>query len=370
MQRIKPSGELVWSNPGDPVLDAALSDRSEELTFGSSQEGGPLDRLYFAVTLGDLYQGMPTPPFLFGFDLAGEQQFAVYVESLSGSFSPRGQVAVSPKGTVYLSSWGNPEGWGLHAYEPGGGERTWSYFPEPGNNVSFPEFDAAGNFYVMHDGAYLTGFAADHAIRWESWIEPGSRLGPSLSPDGATIVIDGIDTAPDGTLAAYEAATGAERWRVVFPIENGTYQAPVTRARFTADGARAYVSTAFGGQPDDDVYGYLYALDFEPTEPGEETTGGTTTGDSEGGETSTTEASGEGSTGATPTTSPEPASTGGQPGEDTGEVTTDGGSSAGDTGGAGEDPGEAGCGCRSGGTGGAPAWLLVGLAAARRRRWR
>ncbi|MDC0675376.1 outer membrane protein assembly factor BamB family protein [Nannocystis radixulma] len=375
MQRIRPSGELVWSHDGEPVFDAAYYDRSHEMIFGSSTGDGPIDRLYFAVTLGDLYQGMGTPPFLFAFDLEGQQQWSVWVESLSGSFGPRGQAAVAPDGKVYLSSWGNPNGWGLHAYAPGDGERVWSYYPDPGNIVSMPAFDADGNLYVMHDGAYLTSLDPDGAMRWEIWMEPGSKLGPSLSPDGQTILIDGMNIAPDGEIAAYEAATGAQLWKIMFPIENGTYQMPSARALFTEDGTRAYVSTAIGGQPDDDLYGYMYAIDLEgaPQEPGEETTDGST-GEPDPGESSGTtaaeETAGETSTGAAPTGE---APTGGSEGEatSTGEG-EDAGSSAGESGGAEADPGAEGCGCRSSnGSGGAlalGALLAHGRGSRRRQR--
>jgi outer membrane protein assembly factor BamB len=379
LQRIRPTGESVWENPGDPPLTGAYYDRSHELLFGPSSANGPIDRAYFAATLGDLYNAMPTPPFLFGFDLEGQQRFATYVGSLSGSFGPRGQAAVAPDGRVYLSSWGLPEGWGLHAYEPGGGSRVWSYHPEPGNIVSMPEFDADGNLYVMHDGAFLTSLDAAGSLRWEVWMEPGSRLGPSLSPDGGTILIDGMNIAPDGELGAYDAATGQQLWKIMFPIENGTYQTPSARARFTADGARAYVSTAIGGQPDDDVYGWLYAIDVEEApDPGEETDGtGGTTGEPEPGESS--DATGEpgetstgtGETGASsgeaPTTSPEATATDAGSGEDEGG---EAGSSAGETA-AQEDPGAEGCGCRSANAGGA-AWLLAlpWLARVRRSRRR
>jgi len=369
VQRIKPSGELVWSHDGEPVLDAAYYDRSHELVFGSSSGDGPLDRLYFAVTLGDLYQGMPTPPFLFAYDLAGAPQWSVYVQSLSGSFGPRGQVAVAPDGKVYLSSWGIPEGWGLHAYEPGGGSRVWSYFPDPGNIVSMPEFDADGNLYVMHDGAYLTALDPGGAQRWEIWMEPGSRLGPTLSPDGQTILVDGMDIAPDGELVAYEAETGAQLWKIVFPIDNGTYQMPGARPRFTDDGSRAYVSTVIGGQPEDDLYGYLYAIDLEvaPQEPGEETTGGST-GEPDPGESSgTTDASpGEASTGEASTGDAPTSGSGGEATSTSAGDSSDGGASAGESGAEGSSGAE-GCGCRSAGGGGAAWMLAAGWLLARRR---
>ncbi|MDC0716242.1 outer membrane protein assembly factor BamB family protein [Nannocystis bainbridge] len=352
LQRIKPSGELVWDHAGQPKLDASFYERSHELVFGPSRPNGPLDQAYFAVTLGDLYQGMPTPPFLFGFDLDGQQRFATYVQSLSGSFGPRGQAAVGPDGRVYLSSWGLPEGWGLHAYEPGGGSRVWSYYPDPGNVVSTPEFDADGNVYVMHDGAYLTSLDAAGSLRWEIGMEPGSRLGPSLSPDGGTLLIDGMDSAPDGELDAYDAATGTQLWKIPFPIENGTYQMPSARARFTADGTRAYVSTVIGGQPEEDVYGWLYAIDVEEAPHPGETTGGE---ESATGETATSTSAGE-TSGEMPTTSPVEGSTGTGTGEDDGG---DGGSSAGETG-AEADPGAEGCGCRSMNGSGA-GWLLAPL---------
>lgn len=349
-QRITPEGMRVWSHVGDPVLDAAFYERSEELVFGPSQQGGPVDRLYFALTRSDLYQGMGTPPFLYGFDLDGQQKFANYVHSLSGSFSPRGQVAVGPDGRVYLASWAIPEGWRLHAYEPDSGERVWSYDPDPGNVVSAPEFDAAGNLYFMHDGAFLTSLDASGAPRWERTIEPGSRLGPSLSPDGGVILIDGIDIAPDGRLAAYAAETGELLWKYDFPLENGTFQAPSARARFTADGARAYVNTAIGGQPEGEEYAYLYAFDVgEGVDPGpvgetegdgstggetaggDGTTGDGTTGDGTSGDATTGDA-GEESSGATE----------GSPGVDTGTGATGDDSATG--GGSGDGSGD-GCGC-------------------------
>lgn len=370
MQRISPEGARVWSHPGDPVLDAAYYERSEELVFGPSKEGDPVDQVYFALTRSDLWNGNGTPPFLYGFDLAGQQRFSIFVQSLSQSFSARGQVSVAPNGTVHLASWGLHDGWGLHAHAPDTGARSWSWHPDPGNHVSVVEFDPAGNMFVMHDGPFLTSLDADGGLRWETTMAPGSRLGPSLSPDGALILIDGFDIAPDGELDAYSAETGALLWTLEFPVENGTFQAPSARARFTADGARAYVSTQFGGQPEGEEYGYLYALDVggdpAPDPDGETDGAGSSTG-------------GDGSTGDTTDGGASTAPTGGGEGTGTdgggeGTGTDDGDGSSGQASGGAQDPGAVdGCACTANPSAGLPGTLasLFGFAVAfvaRRRR--
>lgn len=373
LQRISPSGEIVWTNAGAPAVTGAYYERSYELAFGPSAADGPVDRVYFALTTGDLYQDKITAPYFYGFDLDGQQLFANKVGSLSGSFQPRGQVSVGPDGTVYLASWNLPEAWGLHAYTPSG-EKKWSYLAEYGNIMSAADFDPAGNIYVMHDGSYLTSLDASGSLRWETTMEMGSDLGPAVSPDGRMILIDGGDIAPDGRLSAFDPETGALLWLIDFPVETGTFQTPSARARFTDDGARAYVSTHFGGQPKDEEYGYLYALDVgdEPDpdtggETGGDTTDGGTTGDGTTGDgtgTATTSAeSGDEGASSGPTE--------GSGGESSGSSSggEDDGSSAGDSGGAQDGSGTEGCGCsETGGQSSAAALALAVAAFVRRRR--
>ncbi|MFY0542020.1 hypothetical protein [Nannocystis pusilla] len=109
-------GELVWSNVGEPPLSGAYYERSHELLFGPSRANGPIDQAYFAATLGDIYDGMPTPPFMYVFGLDGHQRFASYVKSMSGSFSPRASRGGARRSCV-SAELGIPEGWGLHTYE-------------------------------------------------------------------------------------------------------------------------------------------------------------------------------------------------------------------------------------------------------------
>jgi len=68
-----------------------------------------------------------------------------------------------------------------------------------------------------------------------------------------------------GSVRGWNASTGALKWQVDLPNENGGYQIAYTQPRFSADSRTAYVGTAVlaGG----DEYSYLYAVDTGARSP-------------------------------------------------------------------------------------------------------
>ncbi len=94
----------------------------------------------------------------------------------------------------------------LLALEAASGVEHWS-FPVPAHSLSAPALDGRMLYFTASDGLL---YALDRIERKPLWTAPHTGWGPDAPAVGAGLVVAGGRTKE---LVAYEAASGAERWR-------------------------------------------------------------------------------------------------------------------------------------------------------------
>jgi len=162
------TGDLVWSNPGNPNI-SDKSGESVEARFGPSGPGQPVDQFYASFDGGAGF---------YAFSLDGDQLFTSNFGNLKGT----AEVAVDFDGTLY-----GPRAIGLvvGAVDPGdvpADERTlWEYYPGPmewatgTNNV---ELGSNGILYFTGSTAKLEAF--DPGTQSRIWhLHPRHHAGPA-----------------------------------------------------------------------------------------------------------------------------------------------------------------------------------------------
>lgn len=244
---LSPAGKLLWSNPGSPTF-SEYGQVGAEIVFSSARMFAAFDE--YAVA----------PSTMFGLSLGGSQQWA---RPLGGSddvfMQQQRQPAAGAGGSLYLSAMGGANGWGLKRVDPSNGDVLWNYSPWPSNGMSPPSVGPNGSVYLSRSLSYLDSVTSSGQVRWTFF--DGSIIdNPAVSPGGSIVV---AGTRPNfgepGSARAWNASTGALKWQVDLPNENGGYQVVFTQPRFSADSATAYFGTAVLGGGDQ--YSYLYAVD-------------------------------------------------------------------------------------------------------------
>jgi outer membrane protein assembly factor BamB len=131
--------------------------------------------------------------------------------------------------------------------------------------MSPPSVGPNGSVYFSRSLAYLDSVTPNGQLRWT--FGDGSIIDhPAVSPNGSIVVAgDRPNFGEPGSVRGWNASTGALRWQVNLPNENGGYQIAYTQPRFSADSGTAYVGTAVlaGG----DQYSYIYAVSTGVTSP-------------------------------------------------------------------------------------------------------
>jgi hypothetical protein len=239
---LDPNGNLVWSNPGDPVLDYIFSyTTNSEIKFGA-------DRLHVGV------------------DLVGSNALALWTFSLAGAplwtsheiEQPLVTFPVMDPFNRVITIWGLI---GLHSLTPDGQEDWFAVHPD-GVVVQRPAVDSLGNSYTGNaTSVRLWSLDADGGTRWvlpSDFPNGVFRLG--VTPDDRVIVADGtggIDSPQ--WVRGYGAADGSLLWQVALLKEKGLEQVVSSREPgFSADSRVAYVAAQFVGQGTG--YGYVYAI--------------------------------------------------------------------------------------------------------------
>jgi outer membrane protein assembly factor BamB len=251
---LSPSGELLWNDIGVPDM-WEYGQIGAEIVFGPSEQGGPVDQLYLAFD-------RRSDSHLWGFDLEGNQQFAV---PTGGTYDPFSQVQAQPAvgldGMVLLSEFNSVTGWGLQAFSPGSGDRIWRFDDNGGivSGMSPPDAGPDGTIYFAADLSKVFSLEQNGT---ERWMYPESGIideGPVVSPRNDVLVYGGRPTF--GVPGFFKAVTtwGDEAWQIDLPAENGGSVVPATRATFTPDGVTAYIGALILADPEDDTYSYLYA---------------------------------------------------------------------------------------------------------------
>ena len=243
---LSPAGELLWSNPGSPTF-SEYGQTGAEVVFTSTRLFAAFDE--FAVA----------PSTMFSLSLGGSQQWARALGGSDDVFMQQQRQPAAGAGSLYLSAMGGGNGWGLRRVDPNNGDVLWNYSPWPSNGMSPPSVGPNGSVYFSRSLSYLDSVTSSGQLRWTFF--DGSIIDhPAVSPDGSIVVAGNRPNFGEpGSARAWNASTGALRWQVDLPNENGGYQVVFTQPRFSADSRTAYFGTAVlaGG----DQYSYLYAVD-------------------------------------------------------------------------------------------------------------
>jgi hypothetical protein len=250
---LSPAGQLLWSNPGSPNF-LEYGQLGAEVVFSSSRLFAAFDEVGVAGST------------MYGLSLGGAQQWA---QAMGGSddvfMQQQRQPATGADGSLYLTAMGGANGWSLRRIDPATGGVLWGYSPWPSNGMSPPSVAKTGTVYFSRSLSYLDSVSASGQVRWTFF--DGSIIDhPAVSPDGSTVVAgDRPNFGEPGSVRGWNASTGALKWQVDLPNENGGYQIAYTQPRFSADSRTAYVGTAVlaGG----DEYSYLYAVDTGARSP-------------------------------------------------------------------------------------------------------
>ena len=250
---LSPAGQLLWSNLGSPTF----SERGQlgaEIVFSSTRLFAAFDEYGVASST------------MFGLSLGGTQQWA---RALGGSddmfMQQQRQPATGRDGSLYLTAMGGANGWGLRRVDSNSGNVLWNYSPWPSNGMSPPSVGPNGSVYFSRSLAYLDSVTSNGQLRWTFF--DGSIIDrPAVTPNGSIVVAGNRPNFGEaGSARGWDASTGALRWQVNLPNENGGYQIVYTQPRFSADSGTAYFGTAVlaGG----DQYSYVYAVDTGTSSP-------------------------------------------------------------------------------------------------------
>ncbi len=221
------TAEVLWSNPGDPVM-SDKSGHATEMKFGPSVPGGPVDQLYVSM------DRIP----LIAFSLDGDQRFTASLSNLSGT----AEVAIGSDGTIY-----GPRSIGLQvaAVDPADGSTIWEYFGGWATGIENVEIGPDDMLYFVGGAGQLEAFDPySQRQRWQRLISGFVQV-PSISPNGSTLVVSGMIPGSEGFVKAFNPKNGKELWTVTLPSAPypGFRVSPVHHARITADSSTAYVST-------------------------------------------------------------------------------------------------------------------------------
>lgn len=244
------NGRIEWSNTGSPFMYDHGNAFGSEMVFGPSRPGGEIDQMY-------VHMDRRSGGFLYAFSLDGNQRFAT---SVTGSISH--EPVIGSAGTIFTPVFVSSMGWGVMSIDPRDGTPLSVYRPVNVNGVSELAIAPDDTIYFESPGHLEAFDGKSGEQRWlNRHLEVHGR--PAVSPDGKTLVIGGVPTyGQPGFIKGYDAATGAELWKVDLP--GIPYPGPrilaTDRARFTPDGSTAYVSTFQVSNPSD-PHSLLYALD-------------------------------------------------------------------------------------------------------------
>jgi hypothetical protein len=133
-------------------------------------------------------------------------------------------------------------------------------------SLTAPTLGSDGTAYVGE--SFPTDILAlnpDLSVKWKSAIARGYLAGGPIVNSSNSLVVVGVnDIGATSFVQGIEATTGKLSWQVDLPAENGGFVRPMSRARFSADQATAYVGMDVNDYAAD-VYTYLYAINTAPT---------------------------------------------------------------------------------------------------------
>ena len=244
---LSPGGQLLWSNPGNPMF-SEYGQLGAEIVFGSGRLYAAFDEVGVASST------------MFGLSLGGTQEWARAIGGSDDMFMQRQrQPAIGVDGSLYMTTMGGANGWGLKRVDPSSGNVLWNYSPWPSNGMSPPSVGPDGSVYFSRSLAYLESVAPNGQSRW-TFSDGGIVDQPAVSPNGGVVVAGNRPNFGEpGSARGWNAATGALAWQVDLPNEDGGYQVVNTQPRFSSDSGTAYFGTAVLGGGGN--YSFLYAVD-------------------------------------------------------------------------------------------------------------
>jgi outer membrane protein assembly factor BamB len=168
---LSPTGQLRWSNPGNPVF-LEYGQLGAEIVFDA-------ERMFVAF---DEYGVAPTN-MLYALTLGGTQQWAVSVPSSDDIFMQRqAQPATGPDGSLYLTGMSGSQGWQLVRFNPANGSVVWTFRLEPANGMSPPTVGPDGSVYYSRSLGFLDAVTSGGDGRWTFFDETIVDL-PRVNPE-------------------------------------------------------------------------------------------------------------------------------------------------------------------------------------------
>ncbi len=247
------TGQVLWENPGDPML-SDKSGEAVEAVFGHVGTGQPQEQFYVSMDGGGGFHA---------FDFDGDQLFTGSLGNLKGT----AEAAIGSDGTIY-----GPRAIGLTvaAIDPSDGSLLWEYYPQDwATGTDNVEIGPDDTLYFVGSSAKLE--AMDPSTQSRIWqvFDSGTCLDrPTLTPDGATLVLAGSlcdQYGSPGFIRGLDSRNGRTKWTVDLPWQvDPSYRIYGTHhPRITPDGQTAYVSTySLIGWPLAADHTFFYALDI------------------------------------------------------------------------------------------------------------
>jgi hypothetical protein len=245
------TGQLVWSNPGNPPMHDK-SGQATEARFGPAGSGLPVDQFYVSMDGGAGF---------YAFSLGGSQLFTSSLWNITGT----AEAAVGQDGTIY-----GPRSLGLEvvALDPMDGSTSWVYYPGPNQwatGTDNVEIGPDEMLYFVGSGGKLEAFdPGRQSRRWQAFTAGTVLDRPTISPDGSVLVVNGVEGyGQPGFTRGYNPGNGKLLWTV--DLGGAAYPQPrsvgVHHARITPDSTTAYVSTATLGASAPNGSAHLFAID-------------------------------------------------------------------------------------------------------------
>ncbi|HVG91017.1 MAG TPA: PQQ-binding-like beta-propeller repeat protein, partial [Alphaproteobacteria bacterium] len=236
---LTPQGSLRWAVPetySRPVVTL------QEIVFAPP----PQSQLYFHAN-----------DHLISFGLDGTPVFNYTDGNPLGDNQP----AVSPDGSLYTNLF-SATGSGLTLGKfNSNGSLIWQVFDKFTQSTTITSTPDAGSDNNVYDGRNLSSlysFNPGSSVRWQ-YNDPGILFQPIVSPVNDLVFVGGVINYGQPGFFAAVGNTGALRWKIALPVENGLFVVPASRARFTPDSQTAYIGTSIAGQTQNE-YSYLYSV--------------------------------------------------------------------------------------------------------------
>lgn len=229
---ISPAGQIL-SNRRGYLPGRGQEFRTREIVFGTN-------RFYFSMNNIDTNSGLQF------FQLGGTFLFA---RPAGGSDE---QPAVGANGNIYSDIARNQ----LGVFAPSGNLLRSTFFS---GTLSAPNLGSDGTIYQGESfPTNLRALNPDLSVKWT--VSKSDYLGGPVVDPSNTVVVVGVNAiGRTSAVQGINATTGALKWRSNLPAENGGFVSPVSRARFSRNGATAYMGMDVHDSAAD-PYTYLYAF--------------------------------------------------------------------------------------------------------------